>query len=147
MSSLEVRLQRIEDIEAIRRLKYEYAYLCDDGYRAEALAGLFTRDGVWDGGDEYGRYTGRGEIASYWRQCAQGIPFAMHFILNHTVDIDEPESRASGRCNLLQPMTLSGRPYWAGVRYDEEYRVENSTWKFQRMALTTLMLAPHEEGW
>jgi hypothetical protein len=147
MNTLEERLRRIEDIEAIRRLKYRYAELCDDNYRPQALADLFAPDGVWDGGDEYGRYVGREEIAGYWSSCAETIPFAIHFILNHVVDIQEPGRTATGSCNLLQPMTLDGKPYWAGVRYDERYVVHDNAWRFSSSRLTTLLLAPHKEGW
>ncbi len=147
MSELEQRIKRLEDIESIRRLKHHYAELCDDHYRPESLAALFTDDGVWDGGEDYGCHTGREEIANYWRSCASAIPFAMHLIVNHTVDVIEPASHAIGWCNLFQPMTLNGAPYWAGVRYDEDYAFEDGRWKFRRITLTTQMLAPHAEGW
>jgi hypothetical protein len=147
VTDLEVRIQRLEDVESIRRLKHRYAELCDDAYQPEGLAALFTEDGVWDGGADYGVYTGRDEIAGYWRSCATSIPFALHLIVNHTVDVDEPGASASGWCNLFQPMTMNDEAYWAGVRYDEEYRVEAGEWRFRRITLTTRMLAPHAAGW
>ena len=48
--SLESRIQRLEDIEAIKQLKARYCGLCDDGYPADDLAELFTEDAIWDGG-------------------------------------------------------------------------------------------------
>ena len=45
------RLQTLEDIEAIRKLKFRYASLCDYGYQAEELATLFTEDAVWEAGE------------------------------------------------------------------------------------------------
>ena len=39
---LERRIRALEDIEAIKRLKYRYADACDRGYDADALADLFT---------------------------------------------------------------------------------------------------------
>lgn len=147
MTDLETRVRRLEDIEDIRRLKLRYAELCDDNYQPDALAGLFTEDGVWDGGADYGRYEGREAIAGYWRSCADNIPFAVHLITNHHVDVETVGERASGHCHLFQPMTLEGKPYWAAVRYDEDYLVEDGAWRFRRMHLTTLLLAPHTEGW
>ena len=147
MTNLESRIARIEDIESIRALKHRYAELCDDRYRPVALAELFTEDGVWDGGSDYGCHTGREEIEAYWRQCAANIPFAIHLIVNHTIEVTTPGSAAHGWCNLFQPMTMNSSAYWAGVRYDEEYRVEGGSWKFRRISLTTRMLAPHAEGW
>ena len=40
--TLEERLQRIEDIEAIRLLKHRYCAFCDDNYDADGIAALFT---------------------------------------------------------------------------------------------------------
>ena len=48
MSALEERVQVLEEIEAIRRLKLRYARHCDDNYNADKLAPLFTEDAVWD---------------------------------------------------------------------------------------------------
>lgn len=141
------RLRRLEAIEEIRRLKLTYAALCDDSYRPEALAQLFTPDGVWDGGEAYGVYRGREEIAGYWRACAESIPFAIHLILNHIVDITELATSATGTCHLLQPMTLNGEATWAAVRYDEKYAVHDGRWQFAESRLTTLLLAPHAAGW
>lgn len=146
-SGLEARIQRLEDIENIRRLKLDYAALCDDSYAPDALAELFTPDGVWDGGAAYGVYRGRAEIAGYWRACAASIPFAIHFILNHVVDVVEPGRSAVGRCHLMQPMTLDGAATWAAVRYDEDYTVHDGRWRFASSRLTTLLLAPHATGW
>ena len=46
----EERLARVESIERIRFLKARYCDLCDDGYDADALCELFTKDAIWDGG-------------------------------------------------------------------------------------------------
>ena len=56
------RLQTLEDIEAIRKLKFRYASLCDYGYQAEELATLFTEDAVWEAGEPWGNFVGPGAI-------------------------------------------------------------------------------------
>ena len=61
LADLERRVRALEDIEAIKQLKYRYADACDRGYDADALADLFTEDAVWDGG-LFGRYEGREAI-------------------------------------------------------------------------------------
>jgi Fe-S-cluster-containing dehydrogenase component len=50
LQELEKRLQALEEIEAIKRLKARYCAMCDAGYDSNGLAGLFTEDAVWDGG-------------------------------------------------------------------------------------------------
>ena len=41
--NLEQRIQALEDIEAIKKLKHSYCAYCDDQYDADALADLFVR--------------------------------------------------------------------------------------------------------
>lgn len=45
--SIEERLARLEDIEAIRTLKARYAEFLDNRYDPEGIAGLFVEDGRW----------------------------------------------------------------------------------------------------
>ena len=44
LAAIEARLRRLEDIEAIKRLKARYCAACDDGYDPDRLAALFTED-------------------------------------------------------------------------------------------------------
>jgi len=50
LEDLERRVRVLEAIEDIKRLKHRYCAICDDHYDADAWAGLFTEDAVWDGG-------------------------------------------------------------------------------------------------
>ena len=58
LDDIDRRLRVLEDIEAIKKLKSRYCYLCDDNYDADGLASLFTEDAVWEGGIR-GRADGR----------------------------------------------------------------------------------------
>ena len=58
MATLEERIQRLEDIEAIKNLKARYAAVCDDKYNPEEAIKLFTEDAVWDGGEDFGVHKG-----------------------------------------------------------------------------------------
>ena len=48
--SIEARIQRLEDIEAIKQNKARNCAHCDNDYAPDALAELFTEDAIWDGG-------------------------------------------------------------------------------------------------
>jgi len=50
LEDLERRVQILEDIDAIKKLKARYTGYCDNGYDPEGIASLFTEDAVWDGG-------------------------------------------------------------------------------------------------
>ena len=57
--TLEERIQRLEDIGAIRRLKHRYMAYADAGYDADGIMTLMTPDAVWDGGEAFGAAGGR----------------------------------------------------------------------------------------
>lgn len=146
MTDLAARLQRLEDIEEIRRLKLRYAKLCDDNYNPDGLAALFTEDGVWDAGD-FGVVRGREDIRAHWAKTSEQFPFALHYISNHVVDIEPLADEASGRCYLWEPLTMNGRACWSAVTYDERYRRVQEAWYFSEMKLQVHFLTPYEEGW
>jgi uncharacterized protein (TIGR02246 family) len=76
---LERRIQRLEDIEAIKKLKAQYCAYCDDNYNAEGIASLFTEDGVWDG-EPRGVNNGREAIRQFFSRGHQRVPFAVHMV-------------------------------------------------------------------
>ena len=79
--SLEERLRRLEDHEAIRQLKAFYSQCADAKYaghrrrpQAEIDAitrrqvdAVFTPDAVWDGGPQFGKLRGRDAIYDHLR--------------------------------------------------------------------------------
>lgn len=140
------RLQRLEDIEEIRRLQVRYAELCDDGFAPEPLVDLFTEDGVWDCGD-FGTFTGHQQMAEYWRETGAVTQFAHHYMTNHVVDIDPGGVEASGRCYMLGTATREGVAYWMAVRYVERYRKVDGTWRFSLMELHPAFMTPYEHSW
>ena len=146
MPSVEERLQAIEDIEAIRRLKIRYAELCDDGFDPDALVALFTVDGVWDAG-EFGRFVGPAEMRAYWSETAAVTQFALHYMANHVVDVEAGGSEARGRCYLLGTATREKQAYWMAARFDERYRKVDGLWLFAEMKLQPAFMTPYEHSW
>ncbi len=143
---LERRIRALEDIEAIKRLKYRYADACDRGYDADALADLFTEDAVWDGG-LFGRYEGREAIRQFFRGVSSEIVFALHYMMNPIIDVDGDEAR--GAWYLFQTCTFAdgNTAIWGAARYDEEYRRVDGGWKFSRLNLISSFWTPFDDGW
>lgn len=146
MASLEERVQRLEDIEAIRRLKIRYAQYCDANYDADGIAALFTEDGVWDGGD-FGVYNGREAIRAFFAGISKQITFALHYMIGHQIDIDPSGNEATGSWYLLEPATLNGRAVWIAATYNDRYRKVDGRWLYSHLKLNVAFVTPYESGW
>jgi hypothetical protein len=155
--SLEARLQAVEDVQAIQRLKARYAELVDRRYSkgrpregaeleriAAGIADLFTEDGVWDGGPALGLCQGRQEIAR--RMGEPTLDFSWHFFLKPRILVEG--DRASARWDILSPCTTrGGGPHWMVGTEDDDYRKVDGHWLHRSMKLTVVFLSPHETGW
>jgi ketosteroid isomerase-like protein len=146
LAGLERRLRVLEDIEAIKQLKYRYADACDRGYDFDTLADCFTEDAVWDGG-LFGRHEGREAIREFFRGVSSDIPFAIHYMMNPIISVDGDE--ASGQWYLFQTCTFAdgNTAIWGAARYDERYRRLDGGWKFSRLNLISSFWTPFDEGW
>ncbi len=80
------RLQRLEDLEAIRGVQLEYRAALDSGDFAR-FAELFAPDGEWQGGSARAR--GRAEIRALLENGRiAGVGAQRHLVCNQTVDLD-----------------------------------------------------------
>jgi len=146
LRDLERRISALEDIEAIKQLKYRYADACDRGYDADTLADLFTEDAIWDGG-VFGRYDGQEAIRQYFQDISSDIVFAMHYMMNPIIEVDGDEAR--GAWYLFQTCTFAegNTPILGAAKYAERYQRVHGTWKFRHLRLISIFWTPYEEGW
>ena len=123
--TLEQRVQRIEDAEEIRRLRYLY---CEYGnlYDAESFAALFAPDAIWDGGDAFGRQEGLEQIEQMVRDAGERIRFSAHYITNELIEVNGDS--ATGRWWLFMPCVLDGESTWLFATYDDEYVKLDGRW-------------------
>ena len=148
MSTVEERLQRLEDQEAIRRLKMRYARFCDAGYDPDGIASLFTEDGVWDGTPQMGEAShGREEIKRFFAAAPPIMSYARHYIVAPVIDVDTAGETATGSWYLIQPATLQGQPVWLAGTYDDEYVKQDGQWLFRRVRVLLDFMTPHDVGW
>jgi len=142
------KVQKLDDLEAIKRLKHRYCAYCDDNYNPDGIADLFVEDAVWDGGD-FGRYVGREAVRDFFRGAPKVMSFAAHQVMNPMIDVDG--DRATGEWKLLQPCTLQTkegpRAMWLAAIYHDEYVRTAAGWKFQNLKVNMLFFSPHDEGW
>jgi hypothetical protein len=155
---LRERVERTEAALAIHALKARYAQLVDERYvrgavasaaivaaRAEAIARLFTEDGVWDGGPALGVSRGRSEIAA--RMRAPTLSFSWHFFVKPQIEV-MAKDRARARWDILSPCTSAdGAPSWMVGFEDDEYARVGGEWLHASMKLSAVFMAPHATGW
>ena len=127
-------------IEDIKQLKARYAAYCDHQYDPDGIASLFVEEGVWDGGDAFGRHEGRAAIRSFFSQVSKQIVFAAHLVLNPIIEVDG--DRATGNWRLIMPCTVKnedGAPEarWLLSAYDETYVKQGGRWLFQSLRVDT----------
>ena len=124
---------------AISRLKAQYARFCDDGYDSAGIASLFVADGVWDGGDLFGRADGVDAIRAHFAHASDRIPWALHFTLNPLIDVARDGRTATGSWYLWQPClrrrSSSPTPvqsYLTGT-YADTYELTPDGWRFRHV--------------
>lgn len=143
------RVAKLEAIEAIKRLKFQYCAYCDDQYDPDGIAGLFTEDGIWDG-EIFGRHVGRAAIREHFKRDAADIIFAAHLAMNPLIEIDGPD-KARGKWRLIMPATVvhdkQKEARWLLCAYDEEYRYVGGKWLFKYLKCHINFYSPHRTAW
>ena len=150
LEELKNRLETLEAVEAIKKLKARYCQ-CADERDAEGFANLFTADGVFEGGT-FGRGQGRAGVATFLRGVQQqSLPFALHYVMNPIIEVQG--DTATGRWYLLEPCTMvaegtqAQQAVWGTARYEEEYVKVDGEWKFKKVHLMPVFWSPFDQGW
>jgi uncharacterized protein (TIGR02246 family) len=137
VATLEERLQRLEDLEEIRRLLEEYARCLDAGDHA-AYAELFTEDGELHAqlGQAKGRQAIRDLLDARLKGEARPARTAFHQIGNATIEVDG--DRATSRV-LWAYVTHDDGNYPLILQvghYDDVLVREDGRWRFERRTIT-----------
>ena len=136
--ALDRRLRALEDIEAIKRLKYRY-WRCLDLKLWDELAGCFTEDATVDYGGGTYCFRGRDDIMRFLRESLGRETGALGFHHGHHPEIDlTSESSARGTWALDNYLFNAGRK--RGVRiaayYHDEYVKVAGVWKIAHTGYT-----------
>ena len=98
-TDLSARLDRLESIQEITKLKHTYWHYNDVGLLGDKIAPLFTEDGVWSN-EELGHYEGREAIRIFFNGASDVLPFCAHVGMNAIIDVDGDVAKAKWRCLL-----------------------------------------------
>ena len=149
VASLEARVQRHEDIEAIRGVLREYGRRLDAG-DLKGYAELFATDGEWIGG--FGKVKGRDNIQPFMEKnmrtplpSVEGAaanapprpgPRGVHLMTNDIIEVHGDRATAWSRWTYVT-RTADNKPAMAlAGHYDDEFVRENGQWKFARRTVS-----------
>ena len=161
VNMLEAKLQRTEDIEAIKKLQHAYGYYLEH-WQEEEIVELFSHNpDVSLEINDTGFFKG-------WEAIKQSFNFADHFtaygvkkapgeflhiLIPNAGIIDlAPDGRtAKGRWYGLflgaMPRPVETRALLGCGIWENEYIKENGVWKFKKLFWTDIFCSPIEEGW
>ncbi len=142
--TLEQRIQRLEDIEDIRRLRNKYHASLNES-RYEDCRALFTDDAVVELG-YLARYEGLDAIDRGFRAMGERDRFFIkQFIHSHDVAVDGDSG--TGTSYLEARYGRFGVSYVVAGRYDDVYARMNGVWKFRAMIAELFYTVPNAVGW
>ena len=155
MSSLEElqqRLQRFESEHAVRACMNRYMVLCDAldaDTPLDELAGLFTRDAVWEGkgakyAKSFGGYRGREAIramfATYMQPPAH-FALNVHFLTSELIDV--AGEQATGSWVMLQTSTFTNQAsHLNAARLTVRFAFEEGQWRMAHFQTENLFGRP-----
>lgn len=141
-------LQYLSDLESIRRLAAHYANLCDDDFQSEALADLFTPDGVWTA-EGFGPFEGRAALVDFFNMLGANSLFTLHTVGNEEIDIDGDTAKC--RWSTINVNTFKGdhdpEDDWKFLRYDVDFVRTGDDWKFKCMKVIIRASGSNSAGW
>ena len=147
MNTLEQRIQVLEDIEAIRKLKALYCAACDDNHNPEKLGPLFAEDATWEA-TVMGKAEGREAIKAFLAAVGTSgrIRNSAHHAINPVIEVQG--DRATGHWRLI--MLYTENVAADKVRYQriigwyrETYVRTVEGWKFQTLFCQVEESAPY----
>lgn len=145
--SIEQRVQQMEDIHEIARIKANYCKAADCGWDrpgrdAAIIASLFVEDGVWDAGS-FGRADGREAIHALFSE--NPYPFGLHRVSNQNIYVNG--DTATGEWHLLCPSIVGeNQSIWIGGMYNDEFIRTSDGWKFKKLKVTIAFTSKSEPG-
>lgn len=130
MTTVEQRLQRIEDRQAIADLAVMYGYVMDEQL-ADSIPKLFTKDATLRSADGVFAAEGLETIASTYQGRFDVLGATNHFTHGHVVRFDDRDpDTAIGLLASHAEVVRNGVAMLVALRYRDVYRRTNAGWRF-----------------
>ncbi|MDJ1134749.1 nuclear transport factor 2 family protein [Streptomyces iconiensis] len=136
-TTLEERILRLEDIEAIRDLTARYADAINKGWNgktvdADAIPDIFAADARWEGFD--GEVThGADAIAAVLPKATSVVQLSMHTFLNPVITVDG--DTATGDWLMWVGSVMADNPRSVYMSADMTYTRTDKGWRIQSVLI------------
>jgi uncharacterized protein (TIGR02246 family) len=145
--ALHERIQVLEDIEEIRKLKARYCAGCDDDHNPETVAALFAEDGSWEA-TGMGKWEGREQVHEFMTNMRNSgrIRNSAHNVFNPNIEVAGDRATGHWRLIMLYTANVADGPaqYFRVIGwYDEAYVRVNGAWLFQSLRCEVEENAPY----
>lgn len=146
------RLQRLEDIEAIRTLKARYAEALDDRFNGDKISALFCEDGIWQVGEDQAFFQGREAIKQHCVNLAKNIFWSVHYFLPSVIELSEDGQTAHANFYILDFQTLKNQDnedeaYMFTGTFRDKCRKVDGSWYFEKVSGKIDVVTPWTESW
>ncbi|MEO1770371.1 nuclear transport factor 2 family protein [Candidatus Enterococcus ferrettii] len=148
--SFEERINALEAIEEIKRVKANYAQYLDNGYDPEGIASLFSSEGKWV--IEGVAIQGTGAIKEQCKKLIRVQPWSCHNITPSIIDISDDGLHAEGSFYMLTFLTMRNNEgmdeaYFLSGIFKDKFIKENGKWYFEKVEAFVQQAAPWTKGW
>ncbi len=151
--SLEQRITRLEDFEAIKVLIASFSRGADAKCDPVILRPLFCDDAVFDIG-QFGTLEGGDHIVDQMHNNTDiGFNWTLHFLVSPIIEIHEDFKTATCFYYLWETAThhkIKGNEecYLIGGWYEAiAVKEADNKWRFKHLKLTVKLMSPYTEGW
>ena len=137
-NTLEQRIQKLEDLEAIRTLQATYGHYVDKGWNGkdmdiEKLTDIFTEDALWEAPAAGVLANGHKEIIESFKSFDEKNKFFIHSFTNPIIEINE--DKATAKWILFSPAIDGEKVICMLASYDNDYVRTTNGWRIKSLRL------------
>lgn len=138
-------IKHLQDVEAIKKVKYQYCYHCDTRDHAKLMA-LFAKDCSADYGP-FGNCKNRAEVSKFFVDIYKTLPFFIHMVNNDIIEIKGDKATGEWYFNVPSTHAPTNQAIWILGKYEDEFVREGGGWKIKSMICKFYYVTPYDKGW
>lgn len=145
-TALEQRIRRLEEIEAIRKMKAEYVLACDERRWDDAMRYFTARAVVAFG--PFGKFESTVALERFFKETMPvTIGFTVHRLCNPIIEVNGDTAKGIWYCEIPSTHIPTNKAMLQQGTYYDEYVKEGSAWKHSRLDLVYSYITEFGEGW